>query len=79
MGGFNWTMEMTNQEQFCISCHVMRNNIYEEYKHTAHYSNPAGVRATCPDCHVPKEWIHKVIRKIRRYLCPGGALYSLLG
>ena len=64
-GGFNWSMEMTNQERFCISCHVMRDNVYEEYKHTAHYRNPAGVRATCPDCHVPKDWIHKVIRKVR--------------
>jgi cytochrome c-type protein NapC len=27
--------------------------------------NGSGVRATCPDCHVPREWIHKVIRKIR--------------
>ena len=64
-GGFNWSMEMSNQERFCISCHVMRDNVYQEYKHTTHYRNPAGVRATCPDCHVPRDWIHKVIRKVR--------------
>ena len=64
-GGFNWSMEMTNQERFCISCHAMRDNVYEEYKHTAHYRNPAGVRATCPDCHVPRDWVHKVVRKVR--------------
>jgi len=23
------------------------------------------MRATCPDCHVPNAWTHKVIRKIR--------------
>ena len=23
------------------------------------------MRATCPDCHVPKEWTHKIIRKIQ--------------
>jgi cytochrome c-type protein NapC len=23
------------------------------------------VRATCPDCHVPREWIYKVVRKIK--------------
>ena len=64
-GGFNTAMEMTNTEEFCISCHEMRVNVYEEYKDTVHYSNRTGVRATCPDCHVPKEWIHKVVRKIK--------------
>lgn len=64
-GGFNTAMEMTNNEQFCISCHEMEDNVYTEYKETIHYSNRTGVRATCPDCHVPKEWHHKVIRKIQ--------------
>ena len=64
-GGFNTAMEMTNNEQFCISCHEMKDNVYEEYKETVHYSNRTGVRATCPDCHVPKEWIYKVRRKIQ--------------
>ncbi|HFD78998.1 MAG TPA: cytochrome c-type protein NapC [Gammaproteobacteria bacterium] len=64
-GGFNTAMEMTNNEQFCISCHEMKDNVYQEYKNTIHYSNRTGVRATCPDCHVPKEWVHKVIRKIQ--------------
>ncbi len=64
-GGFNWAMEMTNNEQFCISCHEMRDNVYQEYQDTVHYSNRTGVRATCPDCHVPKEWVHKVVRKIQ--------------
>ena len=64
-GGFNTAMEMTNNEQFCISCHEMEDNVYQEYKQTVHYSNRTGVRATCPDCHVPKEWTHKVVRKIQ--------------
>ena len=64
-GGFNWAMEMTNNEGFCISCHEMRDFVYEEYKETVHYNNRTGVRATCPDCHVPKEWSYKVIRKIQ--------------
>jgi len=64
-GGFNWAMEMTNNEHFCISCHEMKDNVYQEYKDTVHYSNRTGVRATCPDCHVPKEWHYKVIRKIQ--------------
>ena len=64
-GGFNTAMEMTNNEEFCISCHEMEDNVYQEYKETIHYSNRTGVRATCPDCHVPKEWQHKVVRKIQ--------------
>ncbi|MEN8173141.1 MAG: NapC/NirT family cytochrome c [Chloroflexota bacterium] len=64
-GGFNTAMEMTNSEEFCISCHEMEDNVYQEYKQTIHYSNRTGVRATCPDCHVPKEWNHKVVRKIQ--------------
>lgn len=64
-GGFNWAMEMTNTEKFCIGCHEMKDNVYEEYKSTVHYSNRSGVRATCPDCHVPKEWTYKIIRKIK--------------
>lgn len=64
-GGFNTALELTNTEQFCISCHEMEDNVYQEYKTTIHYANRSGVRATCPDCHVPKEWIYKMKRKIQ--------------
>ncbi len=64
-GGFNWSLELTNTESFCISCHVMKDNVYKEYVTTLHYNNRTGVRAACPDCHVPREWIHKVVRKVR--------------
>ncbi|MCZ6814660.1 MAG: NapC/NirT family cytochrome c [Alphaproteobacteria bacterium] len=63
-GGFNWSLELTNTESFCISCHVMEEYVYKEYRKTIHFSNRTGVRATCPDCHVPKEWIYKVVRKV---------------
>ncbi len=68
-GGFNTAMEATNNEQFCVSCHEMRDNVYQEYKNTIHYANRTGVRATCPDCHVPKEWVYKVKRKWRVTSC----------
>ncbi|WP_265937390.1 pentaheme c-type cytochrome TorC [Siculibacillus lacustris] len=64
-GGFNTVMEATNSLEFCISCHEMRSTVYEEYKKSIHYSNPAGVRAICSDCHVPKDWTHKIVRKIQ--------------
>jgi cytochrome c-type protein NapC len=63
-GGFNWALELTNTEAFCISCHEMRDNVYQELQGTIHWANRSGVRATCPDCHVPHPWIYKIKRKI---------------
>ena len=64
-GGFNTALEATNTETFCISCHEMRDNVYMEIKDTIHYSNRSGVRATCPDCHVPHKWTDKIARKMQ--------------
>lgn len=64
-GGFNTTLEATNSMEFCLSCHEMKDTVYQEYRDTIHFKNPSGVQATCADCHVPKEWTHKVVRKIR--------------
>lgn len=64
-GGFNTAMEATNTTEFCIGCHEMQDNVYQEYKPTIHHLNRTGVRAGCPDCHVPKEWVHKVVRKVQ--------------
>jgi cytochrome c-type protein NapC len=68
LGAFNWTMEMTNTPQFCISCHEMREFVYAEYQETHHYKNRVGVRATCANCHVPKAWGPKVVRKVKATL-----------
>lgn len=62
--GFNLMLDYSNTEEFCISCHVMKDNLYVEYQETIHYSNRTGVRAVCSDCHVPKEWFSKMYRKI---------------
>lgn len=75
-GGFNWAMELANTESFCISCHEMRVNPYEDLKKTIHYSNRSGVRATCPDCHVPKEWIYKIVAKAK---ATGDLYYKITG
>ena len=64
-GGFNTAMEATNTEQFCVSCHEMENFVFEEYQGTIHDVNRSGVGAVCSDCHVPKDWTHKMIRKIK--------------
>ena len=64
-GGFNTALEITNTEAFCTSCHEMRDNVFAELKPTIHYSNRSGVRATCPDCHVPHNWTSKMGRKMQ--------------
>lgn len=74
MGGFNTVMEATNTLEFCISCHEMRDNVYQEYKETIHFTNRTGVRATCSDCHVPKDWGHKMMRKVQA----SGEIYGKL-
>lgn len=63
-GGFNTALEATNTEQFCIGCHEMYSNPYQELKSTIHYSNRSGVRAECSDCHVPHDWTNKIGRKM---------------
>ncbi|MGL4474949.1 MAG: pentaheme c-type cytochrome TorC [Shewanella sp.] len=62
-GGFNTALEHTNTEEFCISCHGMQKP-YKELQNTVHWSNHSGVRATCPDCHVPHQWTQKIGRKM---------------
>ncbi len=75
-GGFNTAMEATNTLEFCISCHEMEENVFQEYNKTIHYTNRAGVRATCSDCHVPRPWVHKVVRKIQ---ASNEVLHKMLG
>jgi hypothetical protein len=64
-GGFNTALELTNTEKFCTGCHEMRDNVFAELKTTVHFSNRSGVRASCPDCHVPHNWTDKIARKMQ--------------
>lgn len=63
-GGLHTAMDATNSIEFCTSCHEM-GQVYEEYKKSAHYQNNSGVRAGCPDCHVPRPWFPMIKRKIQ--------------
>ena len=64
-GGFNTAMEATNTLEFCVSCHEMRDTVYQEYQTSVHFRNASGVRAVCSDCHVPHDWIPKFVRKVQ--------------
>jgi len=77
-GAFNTALEATNSEAFCTGCHEMRDNVFEELKHTIHYSNRSGVRATCPDCHVPHQWTDKIARKMQASKEVWGKLFGTI-
>ena len=67
------TLVYTSTEQFCsTTCHEMTTNVAMEYKGTVHDKNRTGVRATCPDCHIPHAPIPLYIRKM-------GAVHDLWG
>ncbi len=63
--GFDKALEHTNRTEFCVSCHEMNANSYQEYQKTVHFRNPSGVRAGCPDCHVPKSFGPKLMAKFK--------------
>jgi cytochrome c-type protein NapC len=62
-GLLNVGISHTNQMEFCTNCHSMKINL-EEFKETVHYSNRTGIRASCADCHVPKEFGPKMLAKL---------------
>ena len=77
--GFNTAMEATNKEEFCISCHTMHDNLLPELQMTVHWNNRSGVRARCPDCHVPHNFTDKVARKMQASREVWGHLVGTIG
>ena len=77
--GFNTAMEATNKEEFCISCHTMHDNLLPELQKTVHWNNRSGVRARCPDCHVPHNFTDKVARKMQASREVWGQLVGTIG
>jgi len=77
-GAFNTALEFANTEKFCIGCHEMRDNVYQELQGTVHWANRSGVRATCPDCHVPHPWTLKIARKMAASKEIWGMLFGLV-
>src|SRR4051794_39213795 len=65
LGGVTTAIQFTNHTEFCISCHAMRDTVYQEYRKSVHFQNASGVRAGCPDCHVPHALGPEILRKIK--------------
>ena len=59
------TVHMTSTEEFCVSCHELRDNAQAEFKGTVHDKNRTGIHVGCPDCHLPKELVPMMIRKVQ--------------
>lgn len=64
VAGGKAAVDRTNTLEFCISCHEMKDNNYEEYKDTIHARNRSGVKAICSDCHVPHDLVGTTVRKV---------------
>jgi cytochrome c-type protein NapC len=78
-GAFNTALELTNTEKFCTGCHEMHDNVYQELQRTIHFTNRSGVRATCPDCHVPHNWTDKIARKMQASKEVWGKIFGTIG
>ena len=69
---FSTVLVYSSTEEFCSEgCHEMGQNV-AEYKDSIHDKNRTGVRATCPNCHLPKQVIPLYVKKM-------GALHDLWG
>ncbi|MBY6188569.1 NapC/NirT family cytochrome c [Marinobacter hydrocarbonoclasticus] len=63
--GFNVVIHETSSDEFCVSCHGPSKFAAEEWPEHTHYNTASGVLVTCADCHVAKEFVPKMWRKIR--------------
>lgn len=76
---FQYALQATNEESFCLSCHTMHDNLLPELKRTVHWQNRSGVRAHCPDCHVPHDFTDKIARKMQASREVLGQLIGTIG
>ena len=64
LGAMNYTLHVTSETEFCYACHSHEQFIKPEYEASSHFSNAAGVRAGCADCHLPMDnWFDYVWTK----------------
>jgi len=65
IGAGTAALHLTATEKFCSgACHEMKDHAYAEFKGTIHDKNGVGLRATCADCHIPREFGPMLVRKI---------------
>ena len=59
---FDQTMHMTSQNEFCMTCHT--DNAGKEWMQSVHYKNSQGVVVDCASCHIPREFVPKMVVKV---------------
>lgn len=74
---FDATMHATSTDKFCTSCHEMQIPAAQLQK-TSHFSNSSGVNAGCSDCHVPQEFLPKMVRKVEAAREVWGSLTGII-
>jgi len=60
---FNYVIHETSSDAFCLTCHA--NDVGLELAGTIHHDNPLGFHVTCEQCHLPQEYVPKLIKKAR--------------
>jgi nitrate/TMAO reductase-like tetraheme cytochrome c subunit len=63
---FTGGMKYAETDQFCTSCHEMRQP-YQELTSSPHFSNEFGIQASCGNCHVPPTFFAGLSRHIQAY------------
>ena len=58
---FDYVIHATSSDAFCNTCHAA--DVALEVIGTVHHDNPLGFHVTCADCHIPKEYVPKLIKK----------------
>jgi len=59
---FDQIMHVTSQNAFCMTCHA--DNAGKEWKQSVHYKNPQGVVVDCASCHIPHDFVPKMVVKV---------------
>lgn len=63
---FDTAIHATGTTEFCgTACHSHAAFIYPDHQQSVHYTNASGARASCADCHIPKEFFHKLFVKAK--------------
>jgi cytochrome c-type protein NapC len=61
--GFQYVLHATSTNAFCSGCHA--NDAAKEWRESVHHNNRAGFVAGCSDCHLPREFVPKMVRKTK--------------
>ncbi len=63
---FNGALHATGTTEFCgTACHSHAEFVYPGYLKSVHHTNAKGVVATCSDCHIPKDFVGKLLTKAK--------------